>query len=79
MKFSALVVLAFPTAVFVNILRVVTLALLSKLDANFAAGEFHSFVGLVWLIPALLIYLGLMWIIRNLVIEGPRAGKVGGK
>ena len=75
---AALVVMAFPTAVFVNILRVCTLALLSKLDVNFAAGEFHSAVGLVWLVPALLIYLGLMWIIRNLVIEQPQGG-LGGR
>ncbi|UCD74963.1 MAG: exosortase/archaeosortase family protein [Phycisphaerales bacterium] len=74
---TALVILAFPTAVFVNILRVVTLALLSKVDTDFAAGEFHSFVGLVWLVPALLIYLGLMWIIRNSVIEEARPGRTG--
>jgi len=64
-----LILLAFPTAVFVNILRVVTLALLSLLDTGFAAGDFHSFIGLVWLVPALFIYLGLMWIIRHLVVE----------
>jgi exosortase len=66
----ALVAMAVPTAIFVNILRVVTLALLSLIDTEFAAGDFHSFIGLVWLAPAFLIYLGLMWIIRHLVIEG---------
>jgi exosortase len=64
-----LVLMAVPTSIFVNILRVCTLALLSLIDSGFAAGDFHSFVGLVWLLPALFIYLGLMWIIRNLVIE----------
>ncbi len=65
----ALVMLAVPTAIFVNVLRVVTLALLSLLDTEFAAGDFHTAVGLVWLLPALLIYLGFMWIIRRIVVE----------
>lgn len=64
-----LVVLAIPTAVFVNILRVMTLGLLSIADSGFAAGDFHTFVGTLWLIPAFLIYLGIVWILKNLVIE----------
>ncbi len=64
-----LVVMGVPTAIFVNVLRVVTLALLTKLDVNFAAGDFHSFVGLVWLVPAFLIYLGIMWIVKNMVTQ----------
>jgi len=70
---AILVLLAVPTAIVVNIMRVDTLALLSRVDKDFTAGEFHTFVGLVWLIPAFLIYLGLVWIIRNLVVE-PRSG-----
>ncbi len=66
---ATLVVMGLPTAIFVNILRVVTLALLSLVDSNLAAGDFHSFVGLVWLVPAFLIYLGIMWIVRNIVSE----------
>ena len=65
----ALVVLAVPTAIFVNVLRVVTLVLLSLLDTEFAAGDFHTAVGLVWLLPAFMIYLGFMWIIRRIVVE----------
>ena len=64
-----LVVLAVPTAVFVNILRVMTLGLLSIADSGFAAGDFHTFVGTLWLIPAFLIYLGIVWVLKNLVIE----------
>lgn len=64
-----LVLMAFPTAIFVNMLRVVTLALLSLVDTDLAAGDFHSFIGLIWLVPAFLIYLGCMWIITNIVIE----------
>ena len=53
----------------VNVLRVYTLGILSLFDANFAAGDFHSFVGLVWLVPALLLYLGIMWFLRNLFVD----------
>jgi exosortase len=67
----ALVLLAVPTAIVVNVLRVVTLGVLSMVDSDFAAGEFHSFIGLVWLIPAFLIYLGLSWILRHMVIDAP--------
>lgn len=64
-----LVVMGVPTAIVVNIVRVVTLALLALVDANFAAGDFHSFIGLVWLVPAFLIYLGVMWVVRHIVTE----------
>jgi exosortase len=66
---ALLVAMGVPVAIFVNMLRVVTLALLSLLDSSFAAGDFHSFIGLVWLLPAFLLFLGVMWIIRSLVIE----------
>ncbi len=65
----SLVVLALPIAVFVNILRVMTLGLLSIANTDFAAGDFHTFVGTLWLIPAFLMYLGIVWILKNLVIE----------
>ncbi|MEE2912298.1 MAG: exosortase/archaeosortase family protein [Planctomycetota bacterium] len=64
-----LVLFAIPTAVFVNILRVMTLGILSIADSGFAAGDFHTFVGTLWLIPAFMIYLGIVWLLRNLVIE----------
>jgi exosortase len=64
-----LVLFAIPTAVFVNILRVMTLGMLSIADSGFAAGDFHTFVGTLWLIPAFMIYLGIVWVLKNLVIE----------
>ena len=64
-----LVLLGIPTAIFVNILRVVTLAMLSLYDTDFAAGDFHTFIGLLWLVPAFLMYLGLQWILCHLVVE----------
>lgn len=74
----ALVLSGVPVAIGVNVLRVFTLGILSLWDANFATGDFHSFVGLVWLVPALMLYLGIMWFLRNLFVEAPAAnGKKG--
>ncbi|MDP6693179.1 MAG: exosortase/archaeosortase family protein, partial [Phycisphaerales bacterium] len=66
---TILVLLAVPTAVFVNILRVMTLGLLSIADSGFATGDFHTFIGTLWLVPAFLIYLGIVWILKNIIIE----------
>jgi hypothetical protein len=65
----ALVLSGIPVAIGVNVLRVFTLGILSLYDANFAAGDFHSFIGLVWLLPALGFFLGIMWFLRNLFVE----------
>jgi exosortase len=75
---AALVIMAVPTAIVVNILRVVTLGILSLFDVGLAAGDFHTFIGLVWLVPAFLIYLGLMWCIRHMVIEERRPVVIAG-
>jgi exosortase len=73
-----LVLLGIPTAIAVNVLRVTTLAILILYDADFAAGDFHTFIGLLWLVPAFLMYLGLMWVLRHLVIDEPAAAAAGG-
>ena len=64
-----LVLLAFPTAVFVNILRVMTLGILATQDSQFAAGDFHTMVGMLWLIPAFLIYMGIVWVLKQLIVD----------
>ncbi|MFO0873117.1 MAG: exosortase/archaeosortase family protein [Phycisphaerales bacterium] len=70
----ALVALGVPVAVAVNVLRVVTLGLLGVWNVNAVQGDFHTFVGLVWLVPAFLIYLGCLWILRRIVVEQPVRG-----
>jgi exosortase len=64
-----LIMVALPVAIFVNILRVMTLGLLSIADSGFSSGDFHTFVGTLWLIPAFLIYLGIVWILKNIIID----------
>jgi len=75
---ALLVAAGIPISLFVNVLRVASLGLLSTVDSNFSTGEFHSMVGLVWLVPAFLLFLGAMWVIRNLVVDVPVAAPKGG-
>ena len=70
-----LILLGIPVAVFVNMLRVATLGVLSLWDTGFAGGQFHAFVGFVWLVPAFLVFLGLMAIVQRLVVEVDDDGK----
>ncbi len=70
-----LVVMAVPTAVFVNVLRVMTLGILSIYDSGFATGEFHLMIGMLWLIPAFFIYLGVMWILKNIIVSNEDAAE----
>ncbi|NBQ15537.1 MAG: hypothetical protein EBU31_13250, partial [Proteobacteria bacterium] len=72
----ALVLMGIPIAVFVNVLRVASLGLLSMLDGEFAAGEFHHFIGLVWLVPAFLLYLFALWVLTNMVVQQPSPTEV---
>ena len=58
-----------PIAVGVNVLRVMSLGVLSLWDINYAAGEFHHVVGLIWLLPAFILYMGVLWVLRNLIID----------
>ena len=68
-----MILLAVPVAVFVNMLRVTTLGVLSLWDMEFTTGEFHHFIGFLWLVPAFLAYMGIMWVIRRLVVEDDSA------
>lgn len=68
---AALVTMGVPVAVFVNVLRVTSLGLLTMIDGEFAAGEFHHFIGLLWLVPAFLLYLFVLWVLGRLVVAEP--------
>lgn len=71
-----LVALGVPVAVFVNMLRVASLGLLGMIDPEFTAGEFHHFIGLVWLLPAFLLYMLVLWVLSNAVVQEPKAKEV---
>jgi exosortase len=66
-----LVIMAVPTAIFINILRVMTLGILATYDSGFAAGDFHTMIGMLWLVPAFFVYLGIMWVLKHIVVDEP--------
>ena len=76
---AILILAGFPVALGVNILRVFTLGVLSLWNADFATGDFHSFIGLVWLVPALFFYLGILWFLSNMFVLAPEVKAVGVK
>ena len=58
-----LVALAFPIAIVVNILRITTQGVLDGFDAEFTVGAAHSLLSTIWLLPALLLFLFVLWVL----------------
>ena len=56
-----------------------TLGILATRDSEFAAGDFHTMVGLLWLIPAFLIYMGIVWILKQLIVDDEPSARSGGE
>jgi exosortase len=61
-----LVALTVPIAIFVNVLRVAVLGLLFPWYPDLATGDFHVFIGMLMLIPALGMFLLVGWILDQL-------------
>lgn len=72
-----LVAMALPVAVFINILRVATIGFMSTKDVGWARGDAHMFLGLLWLVPAVLLYMGIAWVLNNLFIDDQRSQAMG--
>lgn len=64
-----MVVLTVPIAVMVNVGRVTALGLLQTVNKQWAAGDVHTFVGMLMLIPALLSFLLIGWILDRILIR----------
>jgi exosortase len=60
-----------PIAIAVNIGRVTGLGLLYLVNPSLAQGETHIFVGMLMLIPAAMLLLGVGWLLDKIVIEEP--------
>ncbi len=75
----ALLLMAGPIAVFVNVLRVAFLGLASMFDADLAAGDAHMLIGVLWLLPAFLLFMGVVWALKRIVAEPSGTAPAGGK
>lgn len=70
----ALLLLAGPIAVLVNVFRVASLGVLSLWDEEFSKGNAHMAVGLVWLVPAFLLFMFCVWALKRMVVEPAPGG-----
>jgi len=65
-----LVASCIPIAIFSNFIRVVTTCLLHiYVDPKYAGGTYHTLLGLVTILIAFGIFMGLGWLLHNLVVE----------
>ncbi len=76
---TALVLLAVPVAVLMNILRVTLLGLTSLANKNFAAGDMHMMLGMLTLVPGLALFMGVVWALNRAVKDGPAAPEPAGR
>ncbi|MEM9250809.1 MAG: exosortase/archaeosortase family protein [Planctomycetota bacterium] len=65
----AMIGLAVPIAILVNCGRVTTLGLLYQIDPELASGDFHTFVGMLMLIPAAGLFLLTGWALERIVVR----------
>jgi len=63
----ALILIAGPVAVFMNIIRVTVLGLLMLVNPALAAGDAHTVIGTLLLIPSLALFLSMAWILNRLI------------
>lgn len=63
----ALLIMAAPVAIFLNIVRVSVLALASLSNPNAAAGQAHMLIGTILLLPGLGLFMLLVWILNKVV------------
>jgi len=71
---TAVLLLAVPVAIFVNVLRITSLGVASIVNPDFAAGDAHMFIGTLWLIPGFFLYMAVVWALNRLVRpEGSKA------
>lgn len=63
----AIMLLAVPVALGMNVVRVAVLGLASLADADLAAGDAHGLIGTLLLVPALALFLGAVWALKKIV------------
>ncbi len=72
----AVVVLALPVAIFMNVIRVAVLGIASTLSGELAKGDAHMAIGTFLLVPGLLLFLGIVWALGKVVDEPNGGAKV---
>ncbi|HVZ94798.1 MAG TPA: exosortase/archaeosortase family protein [Phycisphaerales bacterium] len=83
-KRFAVLLLAVPVALLMNVVRVAVLGIASMYNPELAAGEAHMFIGTILLVPALGLFMGGVWAMNHLfrsgeVIKPAKAASKGAK
>ena len=68
---TALILLAVPVALLMNVVRVAVLGIGSLYNPSFAQGQAHMLIGTILLVPAFFLYMGIVWALNKLVVETP--------
>ncbi|MFK7759125.1 MAG: exosortase/archaeosortase family protein [Phycisphaerales bacterium] len=63
----ALVLIAGPVAILMNMVRVTVLGLLTMVDPELAAGDAHTIIGTILLVPSLALFMGVVWMLNRIV------------
>jgi len=72
----ALIILAPVVALFMNVVRVAILGIGSIFDAGLAAGDAHMLIGTVLLVPSLMLFMGVVWVLNRVSeTDGAVVGK----
>lgn len=73
----AVICLAIPVALGMNVARVVVLAIASMYDPELARGEAHTLIGTLLLVPSFFLFMGVVWVLGRVVRE-EQTDAVGG-
>lgn len=74
---AAVLLLAVPVAVIINVGRVAVLGLLSLADAHLSEGSAHTLIGTLLLVPGLGLFMLVVWSLNRVVTDDRDAGKGG--
>lgn len=69
-----LLLTAAPVAILLNIGRVSVLGLLSIIDPQLAAGQAHTLIGTILLVPGLLLFMSVVWALKRIAPEAAIQG-----
>ncbi len=73
----SLLVLAVPIAVAVNVVRVTVTGFLHLVNPDLSAGDFHVLIGMLMVFPAVALFLGVGWVLDNLIVVEAGEGEAG--
>jgi len=74
----ALVLLAVPVAVFMNIVRVAALAAITLVNPDFSVGGAHTLIGTLLLVPAFLLFMFCVWLLKRITPDEEQPMKAKG-